>query len=137
MKVTFETDGSISVDVSPNDTPDAIRNYLGAVQSLAASKHCSGANVVASPAHVAQTAITNIRPARRRPPSLNSLNKTQYEMWEFLVDHDCQGGIHRSAVEQHFGLSYSCAGQRLGRLVRAGFAYRVGLGYFRPKTGEA
>jgi hypothetical protein len=128
MRINFATDGAISVDVTPGDTADVVLNILSAIRTVD---------------NTGSTPLPELAPAPRPQPrprpkraGINSLNRTQYEMWEFLVDNDCERGVHRSAAEQHFGLSYSCAGQRLGRLVRAGLAYRVGAGWFRAKAGD-
>lgn len=59
------------------------------------------------------------------------LNAVQFELWEYLVDNDCEAGIPIAAVARHFNDSESKMGQRLVRLCDTGYAYRVGRGRYR------
>lgn len=59
------------------------------------------------------------------------LNKDQFELWEYLVDNDCEGGIPIAAIARHFQIKDSTIGQRLCSLVRMGYAFRTGRGRYR------
>ena len=64
------------------------------------------------------------------------LNKVQFDLWEYLVDNDCEAGVPIAAVARHFELNEGCAGQRLSVLTNNGYAYRVGRGRYRAKEKD-
>jgi hypothetical protein len=131
VKINFASDGSVSVDINPGDDEAKALRVIGALPS----------DSVSATGEPTPQARPDRGPRRvQRRTRLNSLNKKQYDMWSFLVDNDCDAGVHRTAAADYFGIGDDGAGQRLGRLVLAGFAYRVRQGFYRaivPAEAEA
>ncbi len=66
-----------------------------------------------------------------------SLNTQQYQTWSYLVDNDCEVGVHRAAVAREFNITVGAAGSRLSALVSLGYASRPSIGHYRPVDGDA
>lgn len=59
------------------------------------------------------------------------LTKTQYETWDYLVQHgDAGAGVTCAAVARHFQITSSAASCRLNNLVLMNFAQRVQRGRY-------
>jgi hypothetical protein len=129
MRINFSKDGSASVDISATDDHQMVVRLLETLRS-------DSQESVQKPVPALHLAPRYSAPEARRGrverrSRLHSLNKKQYEMWSFLVDNDCESGVHRTAAAEYFGIGDDGAGQRLGRLVRVGLACRVGQGFYR------
>jgi len=125
VKITFNTDDTVSIDVWPSDDLERL---------LAVAKLFRQSKPVKKPPRFEQPVGTLDFSARPGAVFNNTqhLNSLQYETWSFLVDNDCQNGIHVNAVARHLGISDSAASTRLRRLVSMGYAVRLSTGYYRP-----
>jgi hypothetical protein len=120
MKINYANDGTISVEIAAGDDESKAIRIITAVRSATQQ------GIIHAPA--------TPRPVKRRRRKIESLNATQYSMWSYLVDNDCENGIHYTSAAAHFGLGGHTAGQRLSRLARSGLAYRVRQGWYRAEV---
>lgn len=116
MKVKVNAKGEVELDVSNGESDEALR----LIYKLQADARKSAAAPGLDP--------TKIR--------TGALNRTLYEVWEVLVENDCEVGVSIDAVSRQIGINNSAAGQRLLNLVKAGYARRVTLGRYRAETPE-
>ena len=60
-----------------------------------------------------------------------SMSDKYYQTWCFLVDNDCETGIHINHVARGLDIKNNAAGQRLTVMVQQGTAQRVSVGHYR------
>jgi hypothetical protein len=109
MKLHVNPDGSFDVDVSAGEEKSAV-SLIRELQAKPGDK---------------------VKP--EDAPA--SLNQVQYETWAWLVEHDCEDGIHFTAFARALGITEKAAHNRFYRLKEAGYAYTLGLsrGRYRAK----
>lgn len=107
MKLTFNPDGSYSMDV---------------------------ASVEEAAALVRKVNQDNSNDSNDGPCNINSLNAKEMKTYEFLVENDCEEGVHFRAFARWAGITDKAANQRFYNLKVRGFAV-TGLrrGHYRAK----
>lgn len=105
MKITMSPTGEITIDTN-GSTPAEVAGTILAVQ---------------------QELRKQLEQAER-PVSLNDCQGATYD---WMVEHDCEAGIHISSLGKAFGITTSAAGHRMTGLVRDGFVRNVGTGRYR------
>lgn len=101
MKLHVNPDGSFDVDVSAGEEKSAV-NLIRELQGSAPDK-----------------------PQLENAPV--DLNVANYEAWAWLVEHDCESGVHYQAFARAFNISNKAAHNRLYRLKEMGYATLEGL----------
>lgn len=164
MKVTLNSDGSVSFDVATAaegiELARALQNGHAhsdvAVQAVVTEAACIKEDVVEfatdsdsddDDVEVAASAValTRLRSHLSVAPSDQSIKRAaakaaglsiqHYVVWEYLVDKDSQrGGVGIEQVMRKFHITRSAANQRLLILEKKGFATRVGTGHYRAAT---
>jgi DNA-binding MarR family transcriptional regulator len=62
------------------------------------------------------------------------LNQSQYETWDFLIDHDCPQGVPVSGIARALNTTAGAISHRMSILVNRGYAVRTQRGYYRART---
>ena len=106
MKLTFNDDGSYSVDV------DTIEEAAALVRQV---QHKSGDN-------------------GEGPCNLNALNASEMKTYEFLVENDCEEGVHFHSFARWAVVTDKTAQQRFYSLLKRGYAVKgTRRGHYRAK----
>ena len=162
MKVTLNSDGSVSFDVATAaegiELARALQNGHAhsdvAVQAVVSETACASEDVVqivteadsdiedeveVAAAVVAQDTAVGKRPSdyaiKKAAANAAGLSIQHYLVWEYLVDKDSQrGGVSVDQVMKKFHITRSAANQRLIILTNKGFAARVASGHYRAAT---
>lgn len=109
MKVRINADGSMEFDV--DSVADA-----AAVIRLATNK---------------DEPEPEVEPGRNAP----ELNTTQFAVWSYLIDNDCETGIHIAAIGRAMGIKKDNSSWWCQTLLRMGYAKRISRGYYRALGG--
>jgi hypothetical protein len=116
MKVSIDPDGKVELDVNNGETQNAIEF----IRQLQKEKK-------------REETIKEIEHEERVQHSAE-LNKTQYETWDFLIDHDCDAGVPVAGIARALNSTCGAVSHRLGILVNKGYAVRTQRGYYRART---
>lgn len=162
MKVTLNTDGSVTFDVATAAEATALARELQsgaatnghAVQAVVEQAACVQEEAVfieaatddddedvdvAASVVAHESAVVEKRPSdleiKRAAARAANLSIQHYVVWEYLVDKDSQrGGVSIDQVMKKFHITRSAANQRLLILEKKGFAARVATGHYRAAT---
>lgn len=162
MKVTLNTDGSVTFDVATAAEATALARELQsgaatnghAVQAVVEQAACVQEEAVfieaatddddedvdvAASVVAHESAVVEKRPSdleiKRAAARAANLSIQHYVVWEYLVDKDSQrGGVSVDQVMKKFHISRGAATQRLAMLAKQGYASRVGRGHYRAAT---
>ena len=162
MKVTLNSDGSVSFDVATAaegvELARALQNghaHAGeAVRAVVEAAACDREEAVLieaeaddeeeAVAEYVRTAVAEAEATAKRPSDYAikqaaakaaGLSIQHYLVWEYLVDKDSQrGGVTIEQVKRKFHITTAAAGQRLAVLAKRGFATRSGRGHYRAAT---
>ena len=161
MKVTLNTDGSVTFDVATAAEATALARELqngthngNAVQAVVEAAACDREEAVLieaeadeddeAVAEYVRTAVAEAEAAPKRPSDYAikqaaaraaGLSVQHYLVWEYLVDKDSQrGGVSVDQTMRKFRISRGAATQRLALLARKNFATRCGRGHYRAAT---
>lgn len=122
MKVTINSDGEVTLDITNGDGQAAL-DLIHALQGDVKR----------------QKSAEERREVHRQAAAKvdgSPLNVLQYRTWEYLCGNDCNDGIHVSSVGKAFGITNSAANTRLVALTNLGYAKRVHRGYYRAIIPE-
>jgi len=133
VRITVNTDGSVTLEVQPGDDETQIMKVAG-VWGAQASRQTP--SIPALRPKVVGTFDFTKRPAGVFTGT-EHLNQKFYDTWACLVDHDRPDGIHLSAVARALSISDMAAGTRLARLTQRGYATRVSKGCYRAVDPNA
>lgn len=161
MKVTLNSDGSVSFDVATAaegiELARALQNGHAhsdvAVQAVVEATACDREEAVLieaeadddeAVAEYVRTAVAEAEAAPKRPSDYAikqaaakaaGLSIQHYLVWEYLVDKDSQrGGVSVDQTMRKFHITRGAATQRLATLARMGYATRIGRGHYRAAT---
>lgn len=116
MKVTVDPNGVVSLDVSNGETKVAI----DFIRQLQKESKASKLKPKEKP-----------RKAFQRKDKDAGLNASLFDALKFLAANDTEDGITAAQLAQHAKITNGAAGQRIAKLVKAGYAYRVKMGHYR------
>lgn len=116
MKVSVNIEGlELNLDGEVNETVDFVQKLQAKDQEKAVKK---------------EEHDRLIKKEERRKNKGRELNSDLYDLWDWMVDNPVVDGIPISAAARHFQVTESCAGQRMCKLAKLGYAMRPQRGRY-------